>query len=277
MNAPDEQFHDKFGLWWTNSPSLPNEKVGCIGMLAPEDLELLSAAEDRLREAGCTTAIGPIDGNTWSKHRAVIKSEGRPPFMLEPFTPPEIARGFQDMGYSILAQYSSSIIPLDQDEPQYRKIASRMDKAGVGIRQLNLDNVTSELQNIFQLSLKTFTENFLYTPISENEFLAMYQPLTPLLTPESAFIAERDGKPVGFVFGYQQGDTMIVKTLAVLPERILAGLGTLLVHQIQQSAKERGCTSAIHALQRENNQSLRISKRFSATVFRRYALFSKSL
>ena len=277
MNAPDEIFHGKFGLWWTNSPSLPNEKVGCIGMLAPEDLELLPAAEDRLREAGCTKAIGPIDGNTWSKHRAVIESDGRAPFMLEPSTPPKIARGFQDMGYSILAQYSSSSIPLDQDDTQFSKIATRVNKVGVGIRHLNLADLTNELQNIFQLSLKTFTENFLYTPITEDEFLAMYQPLAPHLTPESAFIAERDGKAVGFVFGYQQDDTMIVKTLAVLPERILAGLGTLLVHQIQQSAKDRGCTTAIHALQREDNQSLRISKRFSATVFRRYALFSKSL
>ena len=277
MNAPDEIFHDRFGLWWSEAPSLPSEKVGCIGMLEPDDLELLPAAEDRLREEGCTIAIGPIDGNTWSKHRAVIESDGRPPFMLEPFTQPEVAKGFQDMGYSILAQYSSSLIPLDREDSSFSKIATRMDKAGVCIRQLNLENLTNELRSIFQLSLKTFTENFLYTPITEDEFLAMYHPLASHLTPESALIAERGGEAVGFVFGYQQNDTMIVKTLAVLPERILAGLGTLLVHQIQQSAKKRGCTNAIHALQREDNQSLRISKRFSATIFRRYALFSKPL
>jgi len=277
MNKPDELFHDKLGLWWTDSPSLPNERVGCIGMMAPEDLELLPAAEDRLRRAGCTTAIGPINGNTWSKHRAVVETDGRPPFMLEPFTPPEIASGFQDTGYSILAQYSSSLISLDQENDSFSRITARMKKANVSIRPLDLKNLAKELRSIFQLSLKAFTENFLYTPITEDEFLAMYQPLAPHLTPESAFIAERDGETMGFVFGYQEAETMIVKTLAVLPERPLAGLGTLLVHQIQQAAKERGCTSAIHALQREDNQSLRISKRFSASIFRRYALFSKSL
>jgi len=70
---------------------------------------------------------------------------------------------------------------------------------------------------------------------------------------------------------------MIVKTLAVLPERRFAGLGTVLVNRLQTAAREAGCTEAIHALQREDNQSLRISQRFSAEIFRRYALFSKPL
>ncbi len=277
MKTPDELFHNRFSLWWSDVPSLSGEKPGYVGMIEPTDFHLLPGAEERLRDMGCTTVVGPMEGNTWSKHRAVIASNERPPFMLEPFTPPEVAKGFQDHGYSILAEYSSSFIDLHKESDSFAKIGTRMEKAGVQIRPLDLKDIENELRRIFQLSIRTFTNNFLYTPITEAEFLAMYLPLTPLLTSESAFLAEQDGEIIGFVFGYQEGQTMIVKTLAVLPERTFAGLGTFLGHLFQQAAKKRGCTGAIHALQREDNQSLRISKRFTAEVFRRYALFSKSL
>lgn len=276
MNTPDEHFQNKIGLWWNNTPSFSHGKIGLIGMIEPTDLHLLPAAEQRLREKGCDTIIGPINGNTWNKHRAVVESSGRTPFMLEPFTEPEIAGEFQNAGFQILARYSSSVIDLIYETSSFSSISSRMEKLGVGIRQLNIERFEEDLKTIFHLSLRAFTENFLYTPISEEEFLAMYLPLKPFLNSESALIAEYNGEPVGFVFGYQENLTMIVKTLAVLPERKFAGLGTLLVHLFQQRAKQRGCTESIHALQREDNQSLRISKRFSATVFRRYALFSKS-
>jgi len=187
-----------------------------------------------------------------------------------------VADWFSEDGYRILARYSSSCMKLE-NPPNVDRLSQRMNKVDVTIRTLKTDSLQDELRAIYQLSVKTFTENFLYTPICEEEFLQMYLKIAPMLTAESSFLAEHEGQLVGFVFGFRENNTIIVKTLAVLAERRFAGLGTLLVHLIQEAARESGCTEAIHALQREDNQSLRISQRFQAIVFRRYALFAKKL
>jgi len=210
-------------------------------------------------------------------HRVVIESDGRLPFMLEPTSPPSIARVYQNHGYEILSQYSSSVINLDATPKGIEKLSKRIEKTGTRLRSLNVENLPHELNAIYDLSVQTFTDNFLYTPISREEFQAMYQKIAPILTQNSGILAEHEGKLVGYVFGFREQMSFIVKTLAVLPERRFAGLGTLLVHRIQESAKNSGCREAIHALQREDNQSLRISQRFESTPFRRYALYAKQL
>ena len=271
MTTADALIANELGVWWTDTPSLPREKIGCLG--ATENPEHLSQAEDLLRQQGCTIAIAPMEGNTWRPHRAVIESNGRPPFLLEPVSSPS----FEQFDYETLSQYSSSILSLDDEPPNLSRLRNRLSERNVTIRPLDLDRYEEELQNIYTLCIQSFKNNFLYTPISAMEFIAMYQKIAPLLSSECAFLAECEGKLVGFVFGYPDQKAFVVKTLAVLAENLFAGLGTLLVETIQQSAKERGFTQAIHALQHESNQSLRISKRFQATIFRRYALFAKKL
>jgi len=216
-----------------------------------------------------------MEGNTWRKHRAVVESDGSPPFLLEPVTPPETAALLTAAGYHRLAEYTSSFVDLTTPGPDLSRLKNRL--AALTIRTLATDRLEEELRAIHQLSLGAFHDNFLYTPISESEFLASYLAFSSQLAPDSALLAEHDGRLVGFVFGYPDLDRFVVKTLAVLPERTYAGLGTLLVGRMQERAATRGLTRAIHALQREDNQSLRISKRFRATVFRRYALFAKEL
>jgi GNAT superfamily N-acetyltransferase len=97
-----------------------------------------------------------------------------------------------------------------------------------------------------------------------------------------ALLAEdAEGLPVGLVFALPEpstpGGTIIVKTLAALPQRRLAGLGSLLVERVHQAAREMGFGRVIHALQHQNNSSRKISSRHEAKVFREYALYEKHL
>lgn len=269
--APDHTLPGSIGLWWSYVPQLAGHKIGCIGEC--ESVAQIREAESILCDQGCTLAIGPMNGSTWAKHRAVIESDGSPAFPLEPTAAPV----FRDADYGILATYSSSRINLTCDHRPNPALQNRLRRAGVTVRNLRVAELDDELRSIYRLSLTAFAGNFLYTPVPEQSFLTMYQSFASQLTPGCAFLAESGGDLVGFVFGYRTSHAVIVKTLAVLPERRFAGLGTLLVDAIQQAARSDGFTTAIHALQREDNSSLRISKRFSAEVFRRYALFSNVL
>jgi GNAT superfamily N-acetyltransferase len=90
---------------------------------------------------------------------------------------------------------------------------------------------------------------------------------------------------VGFIFAVpdlkqaERGrpiDTVIVKTLAVLPERANAGLGSLLLATCQCTASRLGYARAIHALMHEQNISRSLSRRY-AQPMRHYALFGRAL
>ena len=276
-------------LWWRDTPRMDGAKVGAIGEFTANDCEaaavLLGGATQYLREQSCRFAVGPLNGNTWQQHRFVVESSGRGPFLLEPRNFAEHPGWWESAGFSELSRYSSSVIALDGSEAISAAVRSRLVKTGVCVRSIDLSHYDDELRVIYALSLKSFTANFLYTPLEESAFLAAYQKVRDQVEPRLAKIAECNGLPCGFVFGIpdlealRRGEkpALIVKTLAVDPEARCPGLGSLLVDELHRSGRESGYTEAIHALQHETNRSLKITGRYQGEVFRRYALFSKLL
>jgi hypothetical protein len=98
-------------------------------------------------------------------------------------------------------------------------------------------------------------------------------------------MAEQRGRPVGFVFAVpdwmqrQRGgriDTIVVKTVAVIPGRSYAGLGQLLASRCEHAAAALGHARAIHALMHAAGPSRNISERYAQTI-RRYTLFARAL
>jgi predicted N-acetyltransferase YhbS len=150
---------------------------------------------------------------------------------------------------------------------------------------MNLDRFEDELRAIHALSLASFGQNFLYTPVGEDEFLAQYRGVREYVRPELVLIAERDGQLIGFLFMIpdllqaQRGqsiDTVIFKTMAVHPELRGTGLGGLLMGLGHEAAHRLGYRRAIHALMHAANPSRRISDHTARTI-RRYTLFARPL
>ena len=269
------------GLWWKDTPVLHGERIGTIGDFSARDgaeaKQLLDEACDLLREQGCRTAVGPMNGNTWAAHRFVIESDGRAPFLLEPQNPPGHPGWWEGAGFSVLSRYSSSAMPLDGIDAIPPAVMQRLLRSGVMVRTLDPVRYDEELRTIHALSLKCFAGNFLYTPLPEEAFLGAYRKIRERVDADLVRIAERDGVACGFIFGLPDERAVIVKTLAVDPEARCAGLGSLLVDGLHRSGLEKGFSEAIHALQHETNTSLKITGRHHGKVFRSYALFAKPL
>ncbi len=286
----DEIVVARCSLWWTMTPPLPGETPGLIGHFAAADeiaaLELLQAAGDQLRRFGCTRAVGPMDGNTWRRYRLLTERGAEPTFFLEPDNPDAWPQWFAAARFSQLATYFSGLNDdLSVTDPRLPRTWARLEAAGVRLRPLNPLDFVAELQRIYTVSAVSFQENFLYTPIGAAEFVAQYEAIRPHVRPELVLLAEREGEPVGFVFGIpdlaqaQRGqtvDTVVLKTVAVLPGRAQAGLGNVLVARCQEAARALGFRRVIHALMHESNNSLNLSGH-NAKPFRRYALFARDL
>jgi L-amino acid N-acyltransferase YncA len=278
-------------LWWRATPPWPDAKLGVVGHYAAardeDGVRLLGTASEELARAGCGLAVGPMDGNTWRSYRLVTERGTEPPFLLEPDTPDSWRRHFELAGFAPLATYHSSLAtaPFERD-PRIPAVAARLLAAGVSLRDVDLARFEAELASIHELSVASFTRNFLYTPIDRAEFVAQYLPVAPRVDPRLVFVAEHAGRVIGFLFAIadwleaartgKPPTTVIVKTVAVDPTRRFGGLGSWMVAVAHERAEALGYRRAIHALMHDANNSSNISRRYGA-VMRRYALYSRPL
>jgi GNAT superfamily N-acetyltransferase len=277
-------------LWWRQTPAYEGHTVGYIGHYAVAEPAaapaLFDTAMERLAAERCTLAVGPIDGSTWQRYRLITERGSEPPFFLEPDNPDEWPGQFAAAGFTPLAHYCSALnSDLTTDDPRLANLERKVAGLGITIKALRPERFDEEMRRVHVLSLLSFRDNFLYTPISEADFLAQYAPIRPHLRPELVLLAERGGELAGFIFAIpnllqaQAGrpiDTAIIKTMAVHRDHGGVGLGSLLMARCQQAVRAAGFTRAIHALFHEANRSGRISGH-TARVIRRYTLFARPL
>lgn len=290
----DSEIQAHCSLWWRETPPFDQHQVGTIGHYASADDQaaaaLLAGATARLREEHCTMAIGPMDGNTWRRYRFVTGNgsmrPAEPAFFLEPANPAEWPSQFESAGFHSIARYFSALnADLARPDERITPIATRLEGAGVQIHSAVGRALDEQLKRIYQVSRVAFTRNFLYTELREKSFLAQYTPLLGRIRPELILLAERGRELVGYLFAlpdFAQAasastiDTIIVKTVAVLPYPELRGLGGLLVARAHEASHRLGFRRAIHALMHENNISRNISRHYAETI-REYTLYGMKL
>lgn len=278
-------------LWWTITPPFPNERLGVIGHFAgtsPESARaVLQAAMSRLTEQSCTLAIGPMDGNTWRRYRVLTERGSEPPFFMEPDNPDWWRESFESTGFAPLSVYSSSLVSdLGRKDPRMERTLERLTRQGVTIRNLDPARFEEDLKLIYEVSVISFTGNYLYTELPEAGFLSQYLPYREKIRPELVFLAEYEDAPVGYLFAIpdyaealrgERVRTIIGKTLAVIPGRKFGGLGVVLTNLLHERALRSGFERVIHALQHEENDRVRNMSEHYGQVMRRYTLYSRRL
>jgi GNAT superfamily N-acetyltransferase len=281
-------------LWFKDGvPTLPGERLGIIGDYSAateeEGRAILDEACAFLKTRGCTLAVGPMNGNTWRSYRFVTESDTtEPPFFLEPTNPPDYPIHWENAGFTPLAQYSSALTDdLTVSDPRVERVSRRLTEAGVTLRSVDMSRAEDDLRAIHTLSLTSFENNYLYTPLALPEFLEQYKRILPYVRPELTVLAHSsDGNLVGFLFAIPDlnevkrgtpSRTIIVKTAAVLPGRLWAGLGMLLLDHCQKAAQTLGFTRAIHALMHDSNASRNVSGAYAGHTIRRYSLYARRL
>jgi GNAT superfamily N-acetyltransferase len=277
-------------LWWRTTPSHRGRRTGFIGALACEETgtaagdddmvaALLTLACERLREAGCQLAVGPVDGDTWHRYRLVTWSDGTPPFALEPWSVPDAIVPWERAGFTPLETYASlRDDALAERDPRAVALVERFRAAGVTLRDLDLARFDEELTAIHALALRGFRGAPLFTPIGFDAFAALYRPLAPRLDRRLCPVAVHDGRIVGVLFALRDPnapETVVLKTIVRGTDRRFAGLGAVLTDRARAAAHALGATRAISALQHDGDVARSLCPR--AVVFRRYAVFAKEL
>ena len=252
-----------------------------IGSIEDGTDEEVAAAERWLRAQGCTHARGPMGPTTWHAYRAIVATDGRPPFLGEPQYSPEVWR---NRGYIPCAEYASALAPNIAQATTAEERASRLMSAGWETRSLDAFSSFDEALKCFhRISLAAFSKAFAYTPLPLEAFHHMYAPIEPMLDPRMVLTAfSPEGEPAGFCFAIPDRlnpdrEEFIVKTLAVDPAHRQTGIGSWLTGTAHSVAHDLGWTAGgIHALMWTDSHSQDIS-RHAGHIFRRYALYEKAL
>ena len=275
--------------WWSGTPQLEGERVGVVGHFgascANSARDVLDSACDALYDAGATVAIGPMDGSTWRRYRLVTDRASEPPFLLEPTNPAHWPEWFRDAGWRVHARYHSAVNEdLSRVDDTVAAKADRLAIRGVTIRDMDLARANDELRSLHAVAATAFHGSHLYTPLSADDFVRLYQPVLPCVDPRLVSIAEHEGRAVGFCFCVpnvlesargESARSAVLKTFAVLPG--YTGLGGVLAAHTNAAAQKLGFTRVIHALMHEDNERSRALSARSGRVIRRYALFERRL
>ena len=173
-------------LWWLDTPAVDQHRVGLIGRFIAGDAgsarRLLERASGELREAGCTLAIGPMDGDSWHAYRATTRVGTEPAFALEPSRDESTADWFLDAGFELHARYQSTVMPIDGARIPWRyRLVLPLLTRRFQLRTIDLDDFDAELERMHQFCLRAFAGNHLYTPIELDDFRALYDPLREYL------------------------------------------------------------------------------------------------
>ncbi|HOZ27482.1 MAG TPA: hypothetical protein PK080_08980 [Hyphomonadaceae bacterium] len=257
-----------------DAPALDGARTAALGRFSCETAAagsaLIREAVAELKTEGFEAVLGPMDGSTWAKHRLVIESDGRPPFLMEPENPAHYVDAFQQSGFQIVSRYVSAVRPADV------LASGSAAPDGLRLREFDVANAEAELTRIHELSLATFASNHFYQPISLEDFLASYRPVLKAIDPELVLLAEDEsGQLKAFLFALPNltegvhPKAVILKTYA---SRVKGG-GSMLANAFHARAKQRGFVDVIHALMHESNLSATHSGNTGGAIFRRYALW----
>jgi len=211
---------------------------------------------------------------------------------------------YKNFGYQILRSYLSRKLT----HPEMQNLVLKntpaflnVIKAGIILRPLSLNNFDQEIKKLYDFCKISFHENFLYTPISYDEFYTMYYEGKTLIDPRYFCLAEKNNNLIGFLFcmpdyidvlkamkGRQnlltkliflikkrKIDRLLVKTMAVHPDYRNIGLGKALMYWTHNYALQANYKEAIHALFIADNPSGNYST--SAENFGVYELLHKEL
>jgi L-amino acid N-acyltransferase YncA len=285
-----QQVRARCSVWWRDTANVNGSRAGAIGHYAATDAgygeAVLQYAIRELKSRRCDIAVGPLDGNTWRRYRFITERGDANPFFLEPDNPEEWPLHFESVGFSPLAHYVSEINPdIANRQPELGSLRDKFTDLGIQIVPVDVDDPVDDMAGIYRVVCESFKEAFMYTPLDIDNYCSMYEPLLMQVDPRLMLVAKHAGEVVGFILAppdflqlqYQHRmDAIVIKTVAVLPQKEYSGLGRVLIVDLLKNAIGMGFTTAISALMQTQNRSQKISSDCAGPM-RAYALYAREL
>lgn len=263
----------------------------------------LDAAVAWLRDRGCRSVLGPMNGSTWHSYRFVVDWKDTSPLLLEPNNPLRYPALWESHGFArhAVPYYSGA----HDNAAVVELLQAKHDAvfaAGYHMESIDIRDVTGVLKTMFELSTRIFAGNAFYSDVTWDEFAALYDGIERILDRRLVqWLKAPDGTIAGFAFGVpdkaeaarrMRGDPgllgklrfitapkttrTLVKTIGVLPEHRGKGLLNELYWSQAKQALDGGWRDGVVTLMSADNRSF-TGTRHIHTVVREYSLFTLAI
>lgn len=236
---------------------------------------LLAEAFSYGKQQGYSTLLGPMNCNTWNSYRFSLEADNS--FFLEHIHKAYYPSQWLSFGFTPWATYQSNIETLDPDLKLLDYEAYFREK-GLTIRSFKTEDATHDLGLLHSFCMELFANNVLFSPIDEDAFIALYQPILPFFNTDFITMAFDEDKLVGLFFAIPDAyvkTQIIVKTIARNPSPKYKGLANIMASQFYQKALEQGFSEMINAYFHIDNKSSRVSSNYGGRHFKTHKLYSK--
>jgi GNAT superfamily N-acetyltransferase len=174
---------------------------------------LLAAAHDWLGSEGMKFMRGPwsFASQEWGLE---IEGGSRPPVILAPHNPSYYEEFFANFGLEKaidLLAYLADMGDGYQFPERYLTLTEKIQtRYGVTVRSADMANLEKEVMTIVELSNRSISGNWGYTPVTQAEARAMARDLRQIVNPDVILIAEdSSGQPIGFALSLPDINTLI--------------------------------------------------------------------
>ena len=196
---------------------------------ASDAIRLLDAeAMKWFKDHGAKLIYGPMNFSTWFQHRLRVNPESDSRvFKFEPYHPPQYVGYFEQLGYKSCGLWNTAGI---KDPTEYlshiSKAKQKLVDGGWKFTPFSEIDFDKELvPKLFELSLKTFSTNFLYEPIDYASFSGLYGHMKSSPDMKHSIAAySPEGKFAAFCLGLLEQDHLFIKSAAVSPDFQSLGL-----------------------------------------------------
>ncbi len=269
---------------------------------------LLSIAEEWLRARGRDRMVGPMDFTTNDECGILVEGYDLLPTVLTNWHHPYYPGLIEGAGLTKamdLYMWSLDVADRASVHPAIWRIAADVErKHGITVRNMRKRDMEAEIGRFLKVYNAAWERNWGFVPLTEEEVRHYAKDLKPVLDENWAFIAEKDGEPVGAAltlpdynqvlrhlngrllpFGWAKAlwyrrkiDRVRVFALGVKPEYQHTGLGAKL-YEMHWDAGERtsqGRGETGWTLE-SNTQMNRAMERMGGKIVRTYRLYERVL
>lgn len=244
--------------------------------------QLFKKIEEKALNYSAKRIIGPVNYSTWFNYRWKISGFSEPNIFPEPSNPEYMTEFIKKLGYTLFKTYNSRCIKTEDEKLQYyKKYFDEVKSKGFIFKKYKGSKIFFVIKNLYNLSVESFKDNILYSPISFKMFKNIYisgfkenKKIQPIVD-----ICFYKKQPIGFIFSYKNPYTdnyFVWKTVGVKKDFRKKGIGSAFRYIVHRNAFENNCDFLFYHLFYEKNIVKKLGEN-GFTKIKKYGLFEKKL
>ncbi|MBN2091397.1 N-acetyltransferase [candidate division KSB1 bacterium] len=268
--------------------------------------KLFDTATNWCREKGVEALRGPANYSQNDTCGLLVDAFDQSPVILMTYNPPYYQQLIENYGFTKAMDLYAYYLSAEKKFPErVIKLAEEIKaRLNVTVRQINVKDFWNEVEKVKQVYNQAWAPNWGFVPLTDNEIKHIAESLKMAIDPEIVYMAEDNGKPVGFslavpdmnqalkhangrlfpfgllkILWYKRKiDNARVIIMGVIPEYQRRGIDTVFYWETYRHAVKKGYKGGEFSWILDSNTMMnRAAKLVGAHIYKTYRMYQKPI